>query len=102
MSRYLKNVSFGKSDEDIVEYLDTIDDKFSTYVKRLIRQDMTKTSQDSDVKELIKTINKLLDSGSISINKNANDETTATKDENKPPIITKGQMSAISNILNRK
>ena len=97
MSRNIKPISFSKADEDILDYLDTIDDKFSTYVKKLIRQDMYRNGQDTEVKELIKTINKLLDSGNLSINGGNGGSNNADK-----PPVSKKQTSAIGSILGRK
>lgn len=35
-------IYFGKNDDDILEYVDNISEKFSSYVRRLIRSDMEK------------------------------------------------------------
>ena len=129
MSRNLKNVSFGTKDEDIINYLDTLDIKFSTYVKRLIRQDMTKStqaqnseqSQTSDLKELVKTLNKMLETGLINVGGTGTANGTGTPDSNKPdaynndaekeeaitkvddtPKVTNAQTSAILGLLGRK
>lgn len=100
MSRNIKPISFSKADEDILDYLDTIDDKFSTYIKKLIRQDMYRTGQDTEVKELIKTINKLLDSGNLSIN-GGNGGSGNSNNADKPPV-SKKQTSAIGSILGKR
>lgn len=97
MSRNIKPISFSKADKDILDYLDTIDDKFSTYVKKLIRQDMYRNGQDTEVKELIKTINKLLDSGNLSINGGSGNSNTTDK-----PPVSKRQTSAIGSILGKR
>lgn len=98
MSRNIKPISFSKADEDILDYLDTIDDKFSTYVKKLIRQDMYRKGQDTEVRELIKVINKLLDSGNISISGGQNNKDKSTD----KPTVSKRQASMIGNIINKK
>ena len=94
MSRNIKPVSFGKQDDDILEYIETLDVKFGTYVKKLIRQDMQNKNQNDDIKELIKTINTLLSSGNIKV-------AQVTPDAPEKPKVSDAQKSSIMNILNK-
>lgn len=94
MSRNIKPVSFGKQDDDILEYIETLDVKFGTYVKKLIRQDMQNKNQNDDIKELIKTINTLLSSGNIKV-------AQGTPDTPEKPKVSDAQKSSIMNILNK-
>lgn len=94
MSRNIKPVSFGKQDDDILEYIETLDVKFGTYVKKLIRQDMQNKNQNDDIKELIKTINTLLSSGNIKV-------AQVTSDAPEKPKVSDAQKSSIMNILNK-
>lgn len=91
--RYLKPVSFGASDTDILEYIDTLDEKFSSYVKRLIRQDMMDIKKDSDVMELLKGISNMMSSG-VQFKSPVDDAVTK-------PSVDDNQKSAIANILRR-
>lgn len=95
MSRTIKPVSFGKQDDDILEFIETVDIKFGTYVKKLIRQDMQNKNQNDDIKELIKTINILLSSGNIKV-------AQGTPDTSEKPKVSDAQKSSIMNILNKK
>ena len=94
MSRNIKPVSFGKQDDDILEYIETLDVKFGTYVKKLIRQDMQNKNQNDDIKELIKTINTLLSSGNIKV-------AQGIPDAPEKPKVSDAQKSSIMNILNK-
>ncbi|WP_304427722.1 hypothetical protein [Romboutsia ilealis] len=98
MSRTIKPVSFGKQDDDILEFIETLDIKFGTYVKKLIRQDMQNKNQNDDIKELIKTINILLSSGNIKVAQGTPD----TLDVSEKPKVSDAQKSSIMNILNKK
>lgn len=98
MSRNIKPVSFGKQDDDILEYIETLDVKFGTYVKKLIRQDMYNKNQNDEIRELVKTINTLLSSGNIKVAQGTPD----TQDAPEKSKVSDAQKSSIMNILNKK
>ncbi|MGV2794913.1 hypothetical protein GNF78_17065, partial [Clostridium perfringens] len=49
--RDVRQVVLGKRDEDIKEYVDNLDMKFSTYVKMLIRRDMNGGTESLEIIE---------------------------------------------------
>lgn len=72
MATTLKPVSFNTDkDADILDFIEDIDETYSSYVKRLIRQDMhkgeavepTPDTTQSDLKELITLMKQMLQSG---------------------------------------
>lgn len=61
MGKVLKPISFNDvTENDILEYIDALEVPFASYVKKLIKQDMEKSKQDSELGELISLMKDML------------------------------------------
>ena len=62
----IKPVSFNEvKDCDILNYLDDLDISFTSYVKKLIREDMQKNKENSEVSELVAVLKDMINRGMI-------------------------------------
>lgn len=103
MSREVKQVSFGKKDSALIEFLED-KGQFSKYVKALIQAEMERQEEERRPKKLevspsledkIDEILELLKSGKISLSESNN---TNEEDENEL-TITEAQKSALMNTM---
>lgn len=64
--RYTRQVVFGQNDDDILEFTDELEMKFSPYVKMLIRKDMNGGTESLEVIEAkLNEILSILNGGSV-------------------------------------
>jgi hypothetical protein len=62
----IKPVSFNEvKDCDILNHLDDLDISFTSYVKKLIREDMQKNKENSEVSELVAVLKDMINRGMI-------------------------------------
>lgn len=89
--RNVKQVVFGKEDDDIKEFIEELPAKFSTYVKDLIRRDMNGQDNSDIVEARLNEIITLLKKGA------ATGGGTAAKDNT---VLSAKQRSMMDNAMN--
>lgn len=117
MARDLKPVSFNDSEHDqkLLNYIDGLGVKFSSYVKLLIQRDMdstgysvnsTATEEMADMASSLREIVHILKSGAVSIGTQIDNETVATIETDDEVIVDKNilkaddqQKQAMQNVL---
>lgn len=106
-NRDLKNVSFGKKDADLLEFLED-KGQFSKYVKQLIREEMERIEEAKKPKfvpikqstdEKIDEILELLKSGKIQLSNDKDAEDVPIEDSNELTTLSEGQKTALAESL---
>lgn len=99
--RELKPVMFGKKDVDLYN---TVKDmkNFSGYVKRLIREDLARkqgTEPDRTLEDKVDELLTLIKSGTITVDKEEQQETASPVEDSKAPGVTDTQAKTINAFL---
>jgi hypothetical protein len=99
----IKPVSFNEiKDCDILNYLDDLDISFTSYVKKLIREDMQKNKENSEVSELVAVLKDMINRGMIGQVQQAHFQAPPPQSgESKQDDLSEGQRKALTGALSK-
>lgn len=96
----IKPVSFNEvKDGDILNYLEDLDVSFTSYVKKLIREDMQKNKENSEVSELVAVLKDMINKGMIGQVQQAQPPQQPQVGEQKQDEVSEGQRKALTGAL---